>query len=100
MLRYLEDCALSIDNNACERAIKPFVIGRKNFLFANTPRGARSRAHLYSLIETARANGLNPQAYLQRVFEVLPGIDPENPQRLDDVLAWNVDPVGTLGIRL
>ena len=49
---------LEVDNNAAERVVKPFVIGRKNWLFSNTPRGARSSAIIYSIVETAKANGL------------------------------------------
>ncbi|OUP59410.1 IS66 family transposase [Butyricicoccus pullicaecorum] len=53
MVRYLEDGRLELSNNRAERSIKPFVMGRKKFLFCNTPGGAQSRAVLYSLIETA-----------------------------------------------
>lgn len=62
---YLLDGRLDIDNNRSERAIKPFVIGRKGWLFSNTPRGAKASAIAYSIIETAKENGRNPQAYLQ-----------------------------------
>jgi transposase len=88
LLRYLDDGRLSIDNNLAERAIKPFVIGRKNWLFCNTPSGARASAILYSLIVTAKANGLAPFAYLTHVFSVLPTLT-----RADEVaqlLPWNV----------
>jgi len=87
--RYLEDGRLSIDNNSAERAIKPFVIGRKNWLFADTPKGAHASAALYSLIETAKANGLEPYAYLRHVFKELP-----KAKSLEDVerlLPYNVD---------
>ena len=63
---------LNIDNNRAERAIKPFVIGRKNWLFSNTARGAQASATLYSIIETAKANGQVPFDYLNRLFEELP----------------------------
>jgi len=69
---YLEDGHIPIDNNAAENAIRPFVIGRKNWLFSGSPRGAKASAVLYSLIETAKANGLEPGAYLQYLFENLP----------------------------
>lgn len=62
--RYLEDGRLELSNNRAERSIKPFVMGRKNFLFANTPGGAQSSAVIYSLIETAKENGLDPFRYL------------------------------------
>ncbi|WP_168124041.1 transposase, partial [Paenibacillus sp. HB172176] len=69
---FLQDGRLEIDNNRSERSIKPTVIGRKNFLFSNTPRGAKASATIYSIVETAKANGLKPQAYLQYLFEQLP----------------------------
>jgi hypothetical protein len=69
--RYLEDGRLEISNNAAERAIKPFVIGRKNWLFSNTPKGAEASAVIYSIVETAKANGLKPFEYLTHVLEVL-----------------------------
>lgn len=64
LTKFLEDGRLEIDNNRSERAIKPFVIGRKNWLFANTARGAKASATIYSVMETAKENGLNPFQYL------------------------------------
>jgi transposase len=72
LIRYLDDGRLDIDNNACERAIRPFTLGRKNWLFSATPKGANASANLYSLIETAKANGIEPYRYLKQVFEQLP----------------------------
>lgn len=69
---YLENGLLSPDNNAAENAIRPFVVGRKNWLFSGSPRGAKASAALYSLIESAKANGLNPYEYLLLVFDKLP----------------------------
>lgn len=69
---YLEDGRLRPDNNLAENAIRPFVVGRKNWLFSGSPRGADSSALLYSLIETAKANGLEPYAYLRFLFTELP----------------------------
>ena len=69
---FLRDGRVPIDNNAIENAIRPFAVGRKNWLFAATPAGARASANLYSLIETARLNGLDPHAYLMRIFAELP----------------------------
>jgi transposase len=60
------------DNNAVENAIRPFVVGRKNWLFSCTPEGARASAAIYSLIETAKANDLEPYWYLKHLFENLP----------------------------
>jgi transposase len=61
-----------LDTNAVENAIRPFAVGQKNWMFADTVRGAEASANLYSLIETAKANGIEPWAYLQRVFTELP----------------------------
>ncbi len=69
LLSFLTDGRIEISNNRAERSIKPFVIGRKNWLFCNTPGGAKSSAAIYSLIQTAIENGLNPQAYLEYVFK-------------------------------
>ena len=85
--RYIEDGNLQIDNNRAERAIKPFVIGRKNWLFANTANGAQASAMLYSLIETAKANGLTPFDYLNHLLEELP----TKSQGIEQLLPWNVD---------
>jgi transposase len=85
---YLTDGRINIDNNRAERAIKPFVIGHKNWLFANTGNGARSSAMLYSMIETAKANGLIPYENLVTLFEVLPTRKEEDD--LDDLLPWNI----------
>ena len=60
------------DNNLTENAIRPFAVGRKNWLFSGSPRGAKSSAAIYSLIETAKVNGLEPYAYLRLLFERLP----------------------------
>ena len=70
--RYLEDGRLEIDNNRAERSIKPFVMSRKNFLFANTPGGAQSSAVVFSLIQTAIENGLDPYRYLAYIFKHAP----------------------------
>ena len=72
LIRYCEDGRLEIDNNRCENALRPFVTGRKNWLFSDSVKGAQASANLYSLIETAKANNLEPYAYLRRVFTALP----------------------------
>jgi len=69
---YLEDGHIEIDNNRVENAIRPFVIGRKGWLFSGSPRGAHASATLYTLVETAKANKLEPWAYLNHLFEQLP----------------------------
>ncbi|MRS02509.1 IS66 family transposase [bacterium] len=72
--RFLLDGRLEISNNRAERSIKPFVIGRKNWIFSNTPNGARASAVYYSLIVSARENGLNPFEYLTRIFTNAPNL--------------------------
>ena len=72
LIRALEDGRLELSNNLAERSIKPFVIGRKNFLFANTPRGAQGSAVIFSMIETAKANGLDPYRYLVYILTKAP----------------------------
>jgi transposase len=69
---YIKDGNASIDNNVAENAIRPFVVGRKNWLFSGSPAGARASALFYSLIETAKANKLEPYSYLRFLFESLP----------------------------
>jgi transposase len=74
LTRYLEDGRLELSNNRAERSIKPFVMGRKNWLFANTPGGAQASAVIYSLIETAKENGLDPYRYLLWILQNAPGL--------------------------
>lgn len=86
---FMQDGRIAVDNNLAERAIKPFVLGRKNYLFAKSPKGAQASAVSYSVIETAKANGLNPFLYLTYLFEQLPNVDVENPDALDALLPWS-----------
>lgn len=86
LIRYLEDGRLEIDNNLAENAIRPFVIGRKNFLFSDSVKGVTASANLYSVIETAKANGLEPYAYLRRVFTALP--QAETVEEIEALLPW------------
>jgi len=72
LIVYITDGLLRPDNNVAENAIRPFVVGRKNWLFAGHPNGANASATFFSLIETAKANGLEPYAYLRCLFEQLP----------------------------
>jgi len=83
---FLLDGRLEIDNNRSERSIKPFVIGRKGWLFANTPRGARASAVIYSIVETAKENGLVPFQYLCYLFERMPNLGSSS---LDELLPWS-----------
>tara|TARA_R110002049_G_C9177390_1_gene563007 strand:+ start:606 stop:2180 length:1575 start_codon:yes stop_codon:yes gene_type:complete len=85
---YIEDGRLNIDNNPAENAIRPFVVGRKNWLFSATVQGAKSSANLYSLIETAKANGLEPYEYLRKVFTELPKA--KSVEEIEALLPWNV----------
>lgn len=89
LIRYLEDGAYPIDNNPAENAIRPFTIGRKNWLFANSQPGARASANLYSLIETAKANDLNPYDYLKGVFKELPSA--QSVEAIENLLPWNIN---------
>ena len=89
---YLEtfylDGRLELSNNRAERSIKPFVIGRKNWLFCCTPKGAKSSSIIYSIIETAKENRLRPFEYLKYIFETMPNISEENYHTL---LPWSKD---------
>lgn len=86
VIRYTDDGRLNIDNNRAERAIKPFVIGRKNWLFSNTEKGAGASAVIYSIIETAKANGINTDAYLKMLLEELP--KRQQGQAIGDLAPW------------
>ena len=89
LIRYVDDGRLRIDNNLVENTIRPFVLGRKNWLFCDTVRGAHASANLYSLIETAKANGLEPYQYLRRVFKELPTA--QNVDEIEALLPCRVD---------
>jgi len=88
LIGYLEDGRYPIDNNLVENAIRPFAIGRKNWLFSASVNGAKASANLYSLIETAKANGLEPYAYLKQIFTELPKADCFDD--VDRLLPWEV----------
>jgi len=90
LMNYLEDGNCSISNNLAENSIRPFTIGRKNWLFSGSPKGAAASATVYTIIETAKANGLNPYAYLKFIFQDLPGVQfGQHPDFLEDYLPWN-----------
>ena len=87
---YLEDGHCSISNSLAENCIRPFVIGRKNWLFAGSPKGAAASAGIYTLVETAKANGLAPMKYIKYILSDMPGSAfLEHPEYLDDYLPWN-----------
>jgi len=88
LVAYLESPHLTPDNNACENAIRPFVIGRKNWLFNQSPDGAESSAGMFTLIETAKANGLVPGKYLKALFEKAPYAS--STEEWEKLLPWNI----------
>ena len=83
---YLLDGRLEVSNNRAENSIRPFTVGRKNWLFANTPKGAKASAILYSIIETAKQNDLDPYRYLEYIFTAAPNCDLNDPQALAALL--------------
>ena len=89
LIGYLDDGRYPIDNNPAERAIRPFTIGRKNWLFSHSQAGAKASANLYSLIETAKANNLNVYDYLQHIFKELPNA--QSVEQVEALLPWNVE---------
>jgi transposase len=84
---FFEHPIIPLDNNRCENAIRPFVIGRKGWMFSDTVKGAVASANLYSLVETAKANGVEPHAYLTHVFERLPHA--KTVEDFEALLPWN-----------
>jgi transposase len=88
LIRYLESPLLGPDNNACERAIRPFVIGRKNWMLSGSPAGAEASAAWYSLIESAKLNGIEPYLYLCYILSRLPASD--NPAEYRFLLPWSI----------
>lgn len=88
LVRFLENGTWPLDNNIAENAIRPFVIGRKNWLFSATVNGAKASANLYSLIETAKANGVEPYRYLARLFAELPKA--QTIEQFEALLPWSI----------
>lgn len=89
LTEYTRNAALPIDNNGAENAIRPFVVGRKNWLFADTPRGAHASACWYSIIETAKAAGLEPYHYLRHLFTELPQAKTDDD--IERLMPWNLE---------
>ncbi|MBI9100007.1 MAG: transposase domain-containing protein, partial [Spirochaetaceae bacterium] len=83
------------DNNVAENSIRPFVIGRKNWLFNDTPKGAHASAALYSLVETAKANDVEPMHYLNCIFQKIPMVSDKN--ELEALLPWNIQKADLIG---
>ncbi|SPE34822.1 transposase [Burkholderiales bacterium] len=90
LVRFLERGDIPLDNNDCENALRPFVVGRKNWLFSDTVAGAKASANLYSLIETAKACGVEPYQYLRHVFARLPLA--RTTDDYEALLPWRVNP--------
>ncbi len=88
LLRYIEDGQIEIDNSAAERSLRGVALGRKNYLFAGSDAGGERAAILYSLIGSAKLNGLDPEAYLRNV---LTRIADHPISRIDQLLPWNID---------
>ena len=88
MIRYLENPQLTPDNNACENAIRPFVLGRKNWVFSGSPEGAKSSCGLYSLIETAKQNSIIPFEYFMALFKKAPLAS--TGEDWEKLLPWNI----------
>lgn len=87
---FLEDGRVELSNNRAENAIRPFVIGRKGWLFSDSSKGAQASAVVYSIVETAKANGLNVYQYLVHLFSQMPSLDfANNPSLLEDLLPWS-----------
>ena len=89
LTNYLKDGRLEISNNRAERSIKPFVIDRKNFLFANTAKGAAGSAIMFSLIQTAMENGLDPYKYLTWLLWKAKDADMTDTETVQRLLPWN-----------
>lgn len=89
LMNYLKDGRLEISNNRTERSIKPFVIDRKNFHFANTPGGAKGSAVIFTLIQTAIENGLDPYRYLTWVMRTAATLNLRQPEDVRKLLPWN-----------
>ena len=86
-VRYCDDGRIEIDNSAAERALRAIALGRKNYLFAGSDRGGERAATFYSLIGTAKLNGIDPEAYLRYVLEHIA----DHPiTRIEELLPWNI----------
>ena len=87
LLAYLEDGSLEIDNNLAENAIRPIALGRKNYLFAGSHRGAKRAAMMYSFFATCKKNDVNPYQWLRKVLEIIPTY---KVNKLTDLLPQNL----------
>ena len=87
LMHFLKDGQIEIDNNAAERAMRSIALGRKNWMFAGSDKGGHTAANIYSLIETAKINNVNPSLYLKKVFDL---IQDYNSNKLHELLPWNI----------
>ena len=88
LITFLTQGEVPLDNNRCENAIRPFVVGRKGWMFSDTVKGAVASANLFSIVETAKANGVEPHAYLSLLFAQLPYA--KTVEDFETLLPWNV----------
>ena len=89
---FLDHGEIEISNNQVENAIRPIVVGRKNWLFCDTQAGANASVVIFTLLETAKANGLNPEAYLNHLLTVLPERFAADPKAsIDDLMPWSAE---------
>ncbi len=87
MVRYCDDGRIEIDNNAAERALRAIAVGRRNYLFAGSDSGGQRAATIYSLVASAKLNGMDPEAYLRYVLERIA----DHPiKHIEELLPWNV----------
>ena len=90
LMRFLDDPRIPISNNLAENAIRPFVVGRKHWLFCNSEAGATATANAYSLVETAKANGLDVKKYLQFILKKLPLAEGNlTDEFIEKIMPWN-----------
>lgn len=89
VMNVLEDGRLELSNNIAERQIRPFTVGRKNWLFSDTPRGANASAAIYSIVLTAANNGLNPRLYIEWLLEEMPNMANLSDALVDELLPWS-----------
>lgn len=86
---YLEEGQIEISNNRAENAIRPYCVGRKNWLFANTVKGAKTSASIYTIIETAKLNNLKPYEYFEYLLTKVTEINMEEEKEIDKIMPWS-----------
>lgn len=86
---YLEDGRVEVSNNRAENSIRPFCVGRRNWLFSNSIKGAEASASIYSLLETAKVNHLKPYDYFEYLLTILTEIDINDDKELEKIMPWS-----------